>query len=83
MSVAYTNCSGPTTVLPGATVTLYAANPTGDAPTSVTISPASAATWNKAAGTLTFAASASGSVTVTATYPDPTPPKPGYRVRVQ
>lgn len=83
VSVAYTNCSGPTTVLPGATVTLYAANPTGDAPTSVTISPASAATWNKAAGTLTFAASASGSVTVTATYPDPTPPKPGYKVYLQ
>lgn len=83
LSVAYTNCTGPSTVLPGATVTLYAANPTGDAPTSVTISPASAATWNKAAGTLTFAASASGNVTIKATYPAPAPAKPGYRVRVQ
>ncbi len=83
VSVAYTNCSGPTTVLPGATVTLYAATPTGEAPTEVTISPARAATWNAEAGTLTFSETASGSVTVTATYPDPTPPKPGYKVYLQ
>lgn len=83
LTVSYENCLGPTSVLPGATVTLYAATPTGEAPTEVTIAPASAATWNADTGTLTFSASASGSVTVTATYPAPTPPKPGYKVYLQ
>ena len=83
LEVSYTNCLGPEKVLPGATVTLYAAAPTGEAPTEVTISPARAATWNAEAGTLTFLETANGSVTVTATYPDPTPPKPGYKVYLQ
>ena len=83
LEVSYTNCLGPEKVLPGATVTLYAAYPTGETPTEVTISPARAATWNAEAGTLTFLETANGSVTVTATYPDPTPPKPGYKVYLQ
>ncbi|MGN0886509.1 MAG: hypothetical protein ACI4RT_05880 [Candidatus Spyradenecus sp.] len=83
LTVIYEKCLGPESVLPGATVTLYAADPTGEAPTSVTTSPAEAATWNAEAGTLTFSETASGSVSVKATYPDPTPPKPGYKVYLQ
>ena len=83
LTVTYEKCLGPESVLPGATMTLYAAAPTGEAPTEVTISPARAATWNAEMGTLTFSETASGSVTVSATYPDPTPPKPGYKVYLQ
>ena len=82
LTVTYENCLGPEHILPGATVTLYAATPTGQEPTTVTISPASAATWDEQAGTVTFAETASGNVTLTATYPAPAPAKPGYKVRL-
>ncbi|MCI6589756.1 MAG: hypothetical protein MSB12_01435 [Lentisphaeraceae bacterium] len=82
LTVTYENCLGPEHILPGATVTLYAATPTGQAPATVTISPASAATWDEQTGTVTFAETASGNVTLTATYPAPTPAKPGYKVRL-
>lgn len=83
LTVTYENCLGPEHILPGATVTLYAATPTGQAPTAVTISPASAATWNAQTGMVTFAETASGNVTLTATYPAPAPARPGYTVRLQ
>lgn len=82
LTVTYENCLGPEHILPGATVTLYAATPTGQAPTTVTISPASAATWNAQTKTVTFAETVSGNVTLTATYPAPVPAKPGYKVRL-
>lgn len=82
LTVTYENCLGPAHILPGATVTLYAATPTGQAPTAVTISPASAATWDEQTKTVTFAETASGNVTLTATYPAPAPAKPGYKVRL-
>ncbi len=82
LTITYENCLGPEHILPGATVTLYAATPTGQAPATVTISPASAATWDEQTGTVTFAETASGNVTLTAIYPAPAPAKPGYKVRL-
>lgn len=69
---------GPSTVLPGETISFYTQDPTRSVK-QVTISPASAAKYDATSGTITFGSDTQGTVTVTAIYKT----APGFRFELR
>lgn len=80
LTLTYKGCLGPSKALPGQTVTVFAAEPTGGTLLSLEVSPRDAATVDLEKGTVTFAAEAAGAIALTAVYETP---KAGYRLRLR
>ena len=80
LTLAYDDhCIGPATALAGTTISIYAVTPEKPIQ-ALTVTPATAATVNLEAGTITFSESATGTVTISTVTPVTTP---GFQFRLR
>ena len=80
LTLAYdAHCIGPATALAGTTISIYAVTPEKPIQ-ALTVTPATAATVNLEAGTITFSESATGTVTISTVAPVTAP---GFQFRLR